>query len=60
MGLSDKFFEAVQGMVALDAEVKQLVKRVERNDDILLNHAERISRIETFVEIASNKKKLGN
>jgi len=59
VGLSDKFFEAVKGMVALDAEVKQLVKRVERNDDILLNHAERISRIETFAEIASNKK-LGN
>ncbi len=58
MGLTDKFFEAIQGMVALDAEVKQLVKRIERNDDILLNHAERISRIETFAEIASDQRKL--
>jgi len=58
VGITDKFFEAIQGMVALDAEVTQLVKRVERNDDILLNHAERISRIETFIEIAENQKKL--
>ncbi len=56
--MTDKIFEAIQGMVALDAEVKQLVKRVERNDDILLDHAERLSRIETFIEIASNQKKL--
>ena len=57
MGITDKFFDAMQGLMSLDAEVK-LAKRVERIDDILLNHAERITRIETFAEIAEKQKML--
>ncbi len=58
MGITDKFLEAMQGMISLDAEVKQLAKRVERIDDILLNHAQRITRIETFAEIAEKQKRI--
>ena len=58
MGITDKFFEAMQGLMSLDAEVKQLAKRVERIDDILMSHGERITRIETFAEIAEKQKQL--
>jgi len=58
MGITDKFIEAMQGMMTLDTEVKQLAKRVERIDDILMSHAQRITRIETFAEIAEKQKKI--
>lgn len=58
MGITEKLFDAMKGMMELNAEVRQLSKRVDKLDDQSNIHLQRISRLETFVEIAEKHKKL--
>ncbi len=45
-------------MMELNVEVKNLVKRVDKMDDQMRDSIQRITRLETFVEIAEKQQKL--
>ena len=59
MGVADKLLEAMKSMIELNADVRQLSRRVDKLDGEVSNHLQRITRLETFVEIAEKRKKLG-
>jgi predicted ATP-grasp superfamily ATP-dependent carboligase len=58
MSVADKLLKAMTGMMELNIEVKNLVKRVDKMDDKMMDSVQRIARLETFVEIAEKQKKL--
>lgn len=58
MSMADKLLKAMTGMMELNAEVKNLVKRVDKMDDQMMDSVQRIVRLETFVEIAEKQRKL--
>jgi len=58
MSVADKLLKAMTGMMELNAEVKNLVKRVDKMDDQMTESIQRITRLETFVEIAEKQRKL--
>ncbi len=58
MGVADKLLKAMTGMMELNTEVKNLVKRVDKMDDQMRESIQRIARLETFVEIAEKQRKL--
>ena len=58
MSVADKLLKAMTGMMELNIEVKNLVKRVDKMDDQMMDSVQRIARLETFVEIAEKQKKL--
>ncbi len=58
MSVADKLLKAMTGMMELNVEVKNLVKRVDKMDDQMMDSVQRIVRLETFVEIAEKQKKL--
>ncbi len=58
MSVADKLLKAMTGMMELNVEVKNLVKRGDKMDDQMMDSVQRIVRLETFVEIAEKQKKL--
>ena len=58
MSVTDKLLKAMTGMMELNVEVKNLVKRVDKMDDQMRDSIQRITRVETFVEIAEKQRKL--
>ncbi len=58
MSVADKLLKAMTGMMELNVEVKNLVKRVDKMDDQMRDSIQRIARLETFVEIAEKQQKL--
>ena len=58
MSVTDKLLKAMTGMMELNSEVKNLVKRVDKMDDQIIDSVQRIVRLETFIEIAEKQKKL--
>ncbi len=58
MSVADKLLKAMTGMMELNVEVKNLVKRVDKMDDQMRDSIQRITRLETFVEIAEKQRKL--
>ncbi len=58
MIVADKLLKAMTGMMELNTEVKNLVKRVDKMDDRMRDSIQRITRLETFVEIAEKQRKL--
>ena len=58
MSVTDKLLDAMQGMMELNSEVRNLCKRVDRLDDQANDFLQRITRLETFVEIAEKHKRL--
>lgn len=56
MGIGDKVFEAMKTGVLLNERVNQLAGKVERMDQDLRRINERLIRLETLVEIATNRK----
>jgi predicted ATP-grasp superfamily ATP-dependent carboligase len=58
MSVADKLLKAMTGMMELNVEVKNLVKRVDKMDDQMMDSVQRIVRLETFVEIAEKQRKL--
>ncbi len=58
MSVADKLLKAMTGMMELNAEVRNLVKRVDKMDDQMRDSLERIVRLETFVEIAEKQRKI--
>ena len=58
MSVADKLLKAMTGMMELNIEVKNLVKRVDKMDDQMRDSVQRIARLETFVEIAEKQRKL--
>lgn len=58
MSVTDKLLKAMTGMMELNVEVKTLVKRVDKMDDQMSDSIQRITRLETFVEIAEKQRKL--
>ena len=58
MSVADKLLKAMTGMMELNVEVKNLVKRVDKMDDQMRDSIQRIARLEAFVEIAEKRQKL--
>ena len=58
MSVADKLLKAMTGMMELNTEVKNLVRRVDKMDDQMRDSVQRIARLETFVEIAEKQRKL--
>ena len=58
MSVTDKLLDAMKGMMELNSEVRNLSKRVDRLDDQANDFLQRITRLETFVEIAEKQKRL--
>jgi len=58
MSVTDKLLKAMTGMMELNTEVKNLVKRVDKMDDQMRDSLQRITRLETFIEIAEKQRKL--
>ncbi len=58
MSVTDKLLKAMTSMMELNTEVKNLVKRVDKMDDQMRDSIQRITRLETFVEIAEKQRKL--
>ena len=58
MSVADKLLKAMTGMMELNVEVKNLVKRVDKMDDQMRDSIQRITRLETFVELAEKQRKL--
>lgn len=58
MSVTDKLIDAMKGMMELNSEVRNLSKRVDRLDDQANDFLQRITRLETFVEIAEKQKRL--
>jgi predicted ATP-grasp superfamily ATP-dependent carboligase len=58
MSVADKLLKAMTGMMELNTEVKNLVKRIDKMDDQMRDSIQRITRLETFVEIAEKQRKL--
>ena len=58
MSVADKLLKAMTSMMELNVEVKNLVKRVDKMDDQMRDSVQRITRLETFVEIAEKQRKL--
>ncbi len=58
MSVADKLLKAMTAMMELNVEVKNLVTRVDRMDDQMRESLQRITRLETFVEIAGKQKQL--
>ncbi len=58
MSVTDKLLKAMTGMMELNVEVKNLVKRVDKMDDQMRDSIQRITRLETFVEIAERQRTL--
>ncbi len=58
MSVADKLLKAMTGMMELNTEVRNLVKRVDKMDDQMRDSMQRIVRLETFVEIAEKQRKL--
>ncbi len=58
MSVADKLLKAMTGMMELNTEVKNLVKRVDKMDDQMRDSLQRITRLETFIEIAEKQRKL--
>jgi predicted ATP-grasp superfamily ATP-dependent carboligase len=58
MSVADKLLKAMTGMMELNTEVKNLVKRIDKMDDQMRDSVQRITRLETFVEIAEKQRKL--
>jgi hypothetical protein len=56
MGIGDKVFEAMKTGVLLNERVNQLAGKVERMDQDLRRINERLIRLETLVEITTNRK----
>lgn len=60
MGMTEKLLDAFKNMVALDSEVKTLVKRVDKMDDKLTDVDKRLVRLETMADISQQLRKLTN
>jgi len=58
MSVADKLLKAMTAMMELNVEVKNLVTRVDRMDDQMRDSLQRITRLETFVEIAGKQRQL--
>ena len=58
MSVTDKLIDAMKGMMELNSEVRNLSKRVDKLDDPANDFLQRITRLETFVEIAEKQKRL--
>ena len=58
MSVTDKLLDAMKGMMELNPEVRNLSRRVDRLDDQANDFVQRITRLETFVEIAEKQKRL--
>lgn len=58
MSVTDKLLDAMKGMMELNSEVRNLSRRVDRLDDQANDFLQRITRLETFVEIAEKQKRL--
>lgn len=58
MSVADKLLKAMTGMMELNTEVKNLVKRIDKMDDQMRDSIQRITRLETFVEIVEKQRKL--
>jgi len=58
VSVTDKLIDAMKGMMELNSEVRNLSKRVDRLDDQANDFLQRITRLETFVEIAEKQKRL--
>jgi len=58
MSVADKLLKAMTCMMELNTEVKNLVKRIDKMDDQMRDSVQRITRLETFVEIAEKQRKL--
>ncbi len=58
MSVADKLLKAMTGMMELNTEVRNLVKRVDKMDDQMRDSIQRIVRLETFIEIAEKQRKL--
>lgn len=58
MGIGDKVFEAMKTGVLLNERVNQLAGKVERMDQDLRRINERLIRLETLMEIATNRKSI--
>ncbi len=58
MSVADKLLKAMIAMMELNVEVKNLVTRVDRMDDQMRESLQRITRLETFVEIAGKQRQL--
>lgn len=58
MGLTEKLLGTFKNMVALDSEVKTLVKRVEKMDDKLGDVDKRVVRLEAVADIMQQLKNL--
>ena len=56
MGISDKVFEAMKTGMLLNERLNQLSGKVERMDQDLRRINERLIRLETLMEIATNQK----
>jgi len=58
MSVADKLLKAMTGMMELNTEVKNLVKRIDKMDDQMRDSIQRITRLETFIEIAEKQRRL--
>ncbi len=58
MSVADKLLKAMTAMMELNVEVKNLVMRVDRMDDQMRDSLQRITRLETFVEIVEKQRQL--
>jgi len=58
VSVTDKLLDAMKGMMELNSEVRNLSRRVDRLDDQANDFLQRITRLETFVEIAEKQKRL--
>jgi len=58
VSVTDKLIDAMKGMMELNSEVRNLSKRVDKLDDQANDFLQRITRLETFVEIAEKQKRL--
>lgn len=56
MGIGDKVFEAMKTGVLLNERMTQLAGKVERMDQDLRRINERLIRMETLAELATNRK----
>lgn len=56
MGVSDKVIEALKAGMLLNERLTVLASRVERMDDDVRRINERLIRLETMVELATNRK----
>jgi len=56
MGVSDKVIEALKAGMLLNERLTVMASRVERMDDDVRRINERLIRLETMVELATNRK----